>query len=110
MMIWDYINAMENKDYVALSKCFSENCRLFDYCPGNIGQENFFIYGQRAIDMFYHNKFVLGGLSIVDPFIVDERTVNFYVTYGGVILHAVATIESYDHKTGLIQEMVIRPA
>ena len=40
MMIWDYINAMENKDYVALSKCFSENCRLFDYCPGNIGQEN----------------------------------------------------------------------
>ena len=49
MMIWDYINAMENKDYVALSKCFSENCRLFDYCPGNIGQENFFIYGQRAL-------------------------------------------------------------
>ena len=46
----------------------------------------------------------------MDPFIVDERTVNFYATYGGVILHAVATIESYDHKTGLIQEMVIRPA
>lgn len=110
MMIADFSRAMENKDYKALSECFAEQCRLFDYCPAGTGEENFYIYGKRAVDMFYHNKFVLGGLSVKDPVIVDERTVNYYCIYGGVIIHAVATIESYDPKTGLIKELVIRPA
>ena len=44
------------------------------------------------------------------PRIVDERTVNFYISYGGIINHAVANIESYDSTTGLIKELVIRPA
>lgn len=110
MMIADYSRAMVNKDYAALSQCFSEQCRLFDYCPSGAGEENYFIYGKRAVDMFYHNKFVLGGLSIQDPLIVDERTLNFYCNYGGVVIHAVASIESYDPRSGLIKEMVIRPA
>ena len=110
MMIADYISAMEKKDYVALSECFAENCRLFDYCPAGIGQENFYIYVKQAVDMFYHNKFILGGFSVVDPIIVDERTVNFYATYGGVVMHVVAAIETYDAKTGKIRELVIRPA
>ena len=110
MVIADYTNAAESKDYVALSNCFSDHCRLFDYCPAGIGQENFYIYGRKAVDMFYHNKFVLGGLTVMDPVIVDERTVNFYANYGGMVLHAVASIESYDSKTGLIKEMVIRTA
>ena len=53
---------------------------------------------------------MLGGLSIQDPMIVDERTVNYYASYGGPIVHVIATIESYDPKSGLIKEMVIRPA
>lgn len=110
MVIADYTNAMESKNYTALANCFAEQSRLFDYCPAGIGRENFYIYGRNAVDMFYHNQFVLGGLTVVDPVIVDERTVNFYCSYGGVILHAVAMIESYDPKTGLIKEMVIRPA
>jgi hypothetical protein len=110
MIIADYAHAMENKDYVALSNCFADYCRLFDYCPGGMGRENFYIYGRKAVDMFYHNKFILGGLSVMDPVIVDERTVNFYVNYGGAIVHALASIEAYDPKSGLIKEMVIRPA
>lgn len=110
MVIADYRNAMEKKDYVALSNCFSDQCRLFDYCPAGIGRENFYIYGRKAVDMFYHNQFVLGGLTILDPVIVDERTVNFYSNYGGVVIHAVASIESYDPQSGLIKELVIRPA
>ena len=109
MMIADFSRAMENKDHKALSDCFAEQCRLFDYCPAGVGKENFYIYGKRAVDMFYHNKFILRGLKIYDPVIVDERTVNFYCNYGGII-HAVATIEAYDPKTGLIKELVIRPA
>lgn len=110
MIIADYRLAMLNKDYKALSQCFASECRLFDYCPAGAGLDNYFIYGRRAVDMFYHNKFVLGGLKIQDPVIMDERTLNFYGTYNGVIIHAVATIESYDRETGLIKEMVIRPA
>ena len=60
--------------------------------------------------MFYHNKFVLGGLSIHDPHIVDERTVNYYASYGGPLIHVIASIESYDPQSGFIKEMVIRPA
>ena len=110
MIIADFIRAMEAKDYTGMSRCFSDNCRLFDYCPASTGQDNSFIYGPRAVNMFYHNKFVLGGLSIKDPMIVDERTVNFYANYGGPIVHVVANIESYDPKSGHIKEMVIRPA
>ena len=110
MLIADFSKAMENKDYKALSRCFAERCRMYDYCPAGAGEENYYIYGNRAVDMFYHNKFVLGGLTVYDPVIVDERTVNFYCSYGGVIIHAVATIENYDPKSGLIKELVIRPA
>lgn len=109
MLIADFIHAMEKKDYKAMSQCFASQCRLFDYCTPE-GTPNFFVYGRRAMDMFYHNKFILGGLSVSSPRIVDERTVNFYISYGGIINHAVANIESYDSSTGLIKEMVIRPA
>lgn len=110
MIIKQFSDAMVSKDYIALSMCFDNMCRLFDYCPAGIGKENFYIYGRTAVDMFYHNKFILGGLSVFDPVIVDERTVNFYVSYNGTIIHAVASIEAYDPKSGLIREMVIRPA
>ena len=110
MIIADYKRAMETKNYKALSECFDEHCRLFDYCPAGAGQENFYIYGKQAIDMFYHNKFILGGLSVMDPQIKSERIVDFYENFGGVIIHAVATIEGYDKYSGLINEMVIRPA
>lgn len=110
MMIKNFIDAMVNKDHVALSQCFCDQSRMFDYCPSGRGLSNYFVYGSRAIDMFYHNKFFLGGYAIYDPEIVDERTVNFYASYGGAILHAVASIEAYDKKTGLIKELIIRPA
>ena len=35
---------------------------------------------------------------------------NLYINYGGQINHALATIESYDPVSGLIRELVIRPA
>ena len=110
MIIADFRDALLNKDYKALSECFSSHCRLFDYCPAVADQNNYYINGRQAIDMFYHNKFILGGYSIEDPLITDERTLNFYGRYSGVIIHGQATIESYDPETGLIKEMVIRPA
>ena len=110
MIIADFKKAIETKDYKALSECFADRCRLFDYTPAGVGQNNFYIFGKAAVDMFYHNKFILGGLSFKDPRIISERSVDFYGTYGGVIIHAVATIEGFDSESGLISEMVIRPA
>ena len=110
MMIEAFVTATERKDYRALALCFADKCRLFDYCPATVGKDNSYLYGRRAVDMFYHNKFILGGHTIHDPVIVDERTVNFYTNYGGAIVHVLATVESYDPETNLISEMVIRPA
>ena len=110
MLIADFTRAMENKDYVALSNCFSPECFLMDHGPSCAGKENYHIYGNKAIEMFYHNKFILGGLQVMDPVIQSERTVNYFCSYGGVIIHVQATIELYDQKTGLIKEMIIRPA
>ncbi len=58
---------------------------------------------------------MLSGFSMLDPRVIDERTVNFYADYNGVVVHAVATIENCNDGScaldnSLIQEMVIRPA
>ncbi len=110
MLISDFANAMVKRDYIGLSKCFADESRCFDYCPGYAGKENYHVYGRRAIEMFYHNKFIIQNLYAMDPVIQDERNVNLYISYGGIIIHAVATILNYDPQNGLIQELVIRPA
>ena len=109
-MIQKLVQALQEKDYKAMASCFAEECRLFDDCPLRIKNENYYIYGRWAVEMFYHNKFILGGLSFLDPRIQDERTINLYISYGGQVNHALATIESWEPESGLIRELVIRPA
>lgn len=115
MVINDFVTAMQNKDHEALAACFADGCRLFDYCPSVAGRSNSFLYGRNAIEMFYHNKFTFGGFGMLDPRIVDERTVNFYSNYNGTIIHALAQIENCNDgmctlDNSLIKELVIRPA
>lgn len=52
---------------------------------------------------------------MLDPRVVNERTVNFYADYNGTIIHALAQIEnctdgSCSLDDSLIRELVIRPA
>ncbi len=115
MVINDFVAAMQNKDHRALAECFTEECRLFDYCPSVVSRQNSFLYGRNAIEMFFHNKFTFGGFGMRDPRIVNERTVNFYADYNGTIIHALAQIENCSDGTcslddSLIEELVIRPA
>ena len=100
MVINDFVSAMQSKDHEALAACFAEECRLFDYCPSVVKR---------------HNKFMFGGFGMLDPRVVNERTVNFYADYNGTIIHALAQIEnctdgSCSLDDSLIRELVIRPA
>lgn len=115
MVINDFVAAMQAKDHEALSACFAQECRLFDYCPSLAARPNSFLYGRNAIEMFYHNKFAFGGFSMQDPRVINEHTVNFYANYNGTIIHALAQIENCTEEScaiddTLIQELVIRPA
>lgn len=94
MVINDFVSAMQSKDHEALAACFAEECRLFDYCPSVVKRQNSFLFGRNAIEMYYHNKFMFGGFGMLDPRVVNERTVNFYADYNGTIIHALAQIEN----------------
>ncbi|MEG0505459.1 MAG: hypothetical protein RR547_12490, partial [Raoultibacter sp.] len=111
----DFVDAMLAKDHKALAACFTEECRLVDYCPSLVKRESAFLYGRNAIEMFFHNKFTFGGFGMLDPRITNERTVNFYANYNGMMIHALAQIENCNDgvcslNDSLIQELVIRPA
>ena len=119
MVINDFVSAMQSKDHEALAACFAEECRLFDYCPSVVNTYLYSIlskrFGRNAIEMYYHNKFMFGGFGMLDPRVVNERTVNFYADYNGTIIHALAQIEnctdgSCSLDDSLIRELVIRPA
>ena len=110
MLINDFVDAMQKKDYVALSRCFADHCQVYDYCPSCVGKANSYVYGASAVEMFYHNKFVLDGLSLTHPDVETPESANFYISYGGFYMHATACIEKFDRKSRLISVMVIRPA
>ena len=113
MVINDFVSAMQSKDHEALAACFAEECRLFDYCPSVVKRQNSFLFGRNAIEMYYHNKFMFGGFGMLDPRVVNERTVNFYADYNGTIIHALAQIENCtdgpcSHDERLNRKRVIR--
>lgn len=115
MVIEDFVDAMVKKDHKALATCFTEECRLVDYCPSLVKGQNTFLYGKNSIEMFFHNKFTFGGFSMSDPRITNPNTVNFYARYNGTIIHAIAQIENCNDGVcslddSLIRELVIRPA
>ncbi len=115
MVINDFTTAMQNKDHHALAACFTQECRLVDYCPSMVQRQNSFVYGRNAIEMFFHNKFMFGGFGMLDARVVNEHTVNFYADYNGTIIHALAQIENCNdgvcsRDDSLIRELVIRPA
>lgn len=110
MVLADLAQAMERKDYMALSKCFTEDAQLFDYCPALAGKDSFHVCGRRAIEMFYHNRFFLGGLAVRSAQVESDREASLYISYGQDARYAVATIEDLDAEGGLIRKLAIRPA
>ena len=110
MILNDLAQALEHKDYVALSKCFAFNSQLFDYCPALLGKKSFHVCGRPAIEMFYRNRFILGGLSIRNIQIHGDDSLNLFISYGRDTICADVRVEDYEPESGLIKKLVIRPA
>ena len=112
MVINDFVSAMQSKDHEALAACFAEECRLFDYCPSVVKRQNSFsVRPQRHRDVLPQQVHVRS-FGMLDPRVVNERTVNFYADYNGTIIHALAQIEnctdgSCSLDDSLIRELVI---
>ncbi len=107
-MIEKYIETILSNDYKALAKCFAPDCRYLDYCPQTIGKANYHLYGQKGVEMFFHNKMTFHTLSITDYVIEDERHANFFVSNRGYYIYARVTIEKFSPE-GLIEILTVRP-
>lgn len=115
MVINEFIDAMMNKDHEALADCFSEHCTFVDYCPSMADRQNTFLYGPNSINMYFHNRFMFNGFTMLDPRIIDHSSANFFVNYGGRLVHAVAEIVTFGSAEDnpaekRIKDLVIRPA
>ncbi len=106
-MINQYIDAMVAQDHMALATCFSERCRLFDYCPGENNMQNFHVCGRTAVEMFFLNKFFFNIIRVSDPVITDENTADYFVAYGDQYRHVQAKIEAMED--GKIAVLTVRP-
>lgn len=115
MVINEFIDAMMSKDHNALENCFSEHCTFVDYCPSLADRQDTFLYGPHSINMYFHNRFMFNGFTMRDPRIMNDRTADFFVNYGGRLVHAVAEIVNFaddelDPSKSRIKDLVIRPA
>ncbi|MBQ2297531.1 MAG: hypothetical protein IIU74_03375 [Ruminiclostridium sp.] len=108
-LIRQYVNAMVNRDSVALSKIFSETSIFVDYCPKDSGRPLIHAYGPEGIDMFFRNQFLFRKFEITDPQIVSDTQAYYYAIYDGYHIRAIATIQEFSDD-GEIKRMVVRPA
>lgn len=109
-MISKVVNALLERDYRALGSCFSENCTYFDYCPALNGDQNYYIYGNVCIEMFFREKFASKRYRIAEPIIESARRASFFCEYNdGPYIFARMDIEEFDNM-GLIKKAVIHPA
>lgn len=104
------INAVKEQNYKAVSACFedSKDTKFIDYCPINVGVNNYFVYGSCAIEMFFRDKFYNNSYFIAEEKIESENSATFFGCYCGRYYFGRLTIEEMG-KNGLIKKAVIRP-
>jgi len=103
------MDALERADYRGFAACFSENGKYLDYCPSSNGKDNWFCYGAAGIEMFFHNRFQLGHLSVASVRIEDEGRASFFGAYDGPYVYAMFEIQEIG-EDGRIGKAVVHPA
>ncbi|MBR6951200.1 MAG: hypothetical protein IKH56_05675 [Oscillospiraceae bacterium] len=107
-MINKVMKALYEKDYVGLAECFSPECKYMDYCPSLNGNENYFVYGKEAVEMFFRNRFVHKHFEIASPRVEDSDTATFFGYYDAPFVYARLRIEKRDEQ-GKIVKLVVSP-
>lgn len=109
-MINKLIAAMKAKDYLAVTACFedSRDVKYIDYCPINVGVDNYFLYGNHKIEMFFRDKFYNSTFYIAEERIEDDKSATFFGCYNGKFYYGRLTIEELG-ENGLIKKAVVRP-
>jgi hypothetical protein len=103
------MDALERKDPEGFAACFSEDGRIFDYCPPFNGEDAYFSYGSACIGQFYRNRLYFNHLIVSCPLVEDENTASYFGAYDGPYLFARFRIEAVD-EDGLIRKAVVHPA
>jgi hypothetical protein len=107
-MIDKALSALASRDFKAFAACFSSDGRYFDYCPSCNGKDNYFVYGQSAIEMFFGGKFEQDLLTVSDPVVEADGTASFFGAYEGPYVLARFCIDATDGD-GLIKRAVVHP-
>lgn len=108
-MVKKVMKALSEKDYVGLSECFADECKYIDYCPALNGNENYYVYGKEAVEMFFRNRFVHNHFEIASPRIEDGVTATFFGYYDAPFVYSRLLIEKTD-ENGKIMKLVVSPA
>lgn len=108
-MISAFLEALCCGDEVRLSQCFSEDGKLFDYCPCVNGEEANIVYGRSGIELFYRSIFAVKKLTAAEPDIDGQETGTFFGSYNGPYIYCRATITECS-EDGKIRRAVIVPA
>lgn len=107
-IIEQYIDALENRDFEALGRLFTENGHYSDYCGVGAAQSDFHLYGREAISMFFRNKFFFSQYSISEPIILNDRQAEFIASYAGYHVMALANLQQLS-ANNQIRRLTVRP-
>lgn len=107
-MIEQYIEALENRDYEALGRLFTEDGHYCDYCGTGTSQNEYHLYGREAIAMFFRNKFFFYQYSITEPIVLNDRQAEFIASYGGYYVMALVNLQQLS-ANGQIRRLTVRP-
>ena len=105
MMIQNYVDAMMQGDYKALSECFSEKCSYFDYTLSTWNMHNYHVYEKNLLRCFSATSLLSASQGQRRSGRKREyRKSSLSMLYS---LFVRATIEEYG-KDGKIQNMRVR--
>lgn len=106
--IEQFIEVMENKDFMALSELFTLDGHYCDYCPNGTDQHEYHLYGREAISMFFRNKFLFRRYSIMETAVLDDTHAEFISAFGDYNMMAIATLQQIS-EDGHIKRLTVRP-
>ena len=106
-IIDQYIEALENRDYVELANLFTPDGYYIDYSVSNTPQNDYHLYGREAISMFFRNRFLFRRYAITDPVVMNSRQAEFIARIDDYNIMVIANIQQ-ETADGHIRRLTVR--